>query len=154
MRSLTRKTDYALIVLADMVRNNLPQASARDLSRRSGVPLRILTNILNQLTHRGLVASSRGTNGGYRLARPPETISLAELMDAVDGPLRLTRCCVAEPELAQKKCRIGAACRVSESIRKVHAALLHVLRQVTLLDLAWNRVPLSIATGASESHNI
>jgi Rrf2 family protein len=150
---LTRKTDYALIVLADMVRNNLPQASARDLSRRSGVPLRILTNILNQLTHHGLVTSARGTNGGYRLARQPETISLAELMDAVDGPLRLTRCCVPEPEVAWKKCRIGAACPVSESIRKVHAGLLHMLGQVTLLDLAWNRVPQSIAMGAGASHD-
>jgi len=145
VRSLTRKTDYALIALVHMVRGNLSQTSARDLSLRSGVPVRVLTNILNRLTRRGLVASARGTNGGYRLARRPEKISLVDLMEAVDGPLQLTRCCVPDPASAQEKCRIGKACPVSEPIRRVYADVRGVLSQVTLLDLALNRVPLDPA---------
>ena len=145
MRTLTRKTDYAMIVLVDMARNKLPKASARDLARRSGVPLRILTNILNQLTHWGLVSSARGTNGGYVLAKQPERISLADLMEAVDGPLRLTRCCVPDQAAAQRKCRIGKACPVSDAMRAVHDSVRQLLSNVTLRDLAWNMIPTNIA---------
>lgn len=154
MRTLTRKTDYALIVLVDMARNELPQVSARDLARRSGVPLRVLTNILNRLTHHGVVTSTRGTNGGYRLAKRPETISLADLMDALDGPLRLTRCCVPEPDAARKKCRIGAGCPVSESIRVVHAGVWRLLSEVTLRDLASNKVPAGISMGTTMPQDV
>ncbi len=80
MLSLTRKTDYALIAMAELARRAPTMVSVREMSQRLGLPLPALTNILKQLTRSGLVTSTRGPNGGYRLARDPDRITLSELM--------------------------------------------------------------------------
>jgi Rrf2 family protein len=145
---LTRKTDYALAALAELASEDCPQLSARTLSERLVVPLRLLTNLLNQLTHSGLIASSRGTNGGYRLARRPEEITLAALIEAVEGPLRLTRCCPGDVESQEPGCPRQDFCQLSEQIQKINSSFAHLLDQVTLRDLASNNVSLSLANAA------
>lgn len=139
--SLTRKTDYALLALVDMVRSGSMKVSARVLSERLDVPLRVLTNILSQLTHHGLVSSTRGVKGGYSLAKDPAEISVAELIAAVEGPMRLTACC-ADPQDGQGRlCRAVDECHLTEPIRKLQDNLIGYLARVTLEDLACNSVP-------------
>ncbi len=143
MLSLTRKTDYALVALADLARLESGVSSARDLAHRLQVPLPALTNILNRLTHSGLVRSVRGANGGYRLARLPGEITLAELIEAVEGPMKLTRCCSDTIEVDSQKCDREAWCDLRAPLHKVHASFKHFLSQVTLDDLARDRVSLN-----------
>ncbi len=144
MLSFTRKTDYAIVALAHMARNGSGRWSARDLAERLEVPVRVLTNILNQLTHHGLVVSSRGTNGGYRLARRPEKISLASLIEAVEGPIRLTRCCPVGFEVDEPDCDRVHGCLVKEPLQTLHASFRGLLEQITVRDLACNTIPPAI----------
>lgn len=144
MLSLTRKTDYALVALADMGRRGVCTTCARELSEHLDVPVRVLTNILNRLTHCGLVESERGVNGGYRLARPPGEITLLDVIDAIEGPIRLAKCCstdIGDP------CRMESSCQIRQPIRKLHESLLGFLERVTLQDILCNTIPVSIDCG-------
>lgn len=155
MLSVTRKFDYALVALVELTIRGTGTASARELAEQLHVPPRALTNILNRLTHDGLVISVRGSIGGYALARHPEEITLAELMEAVEGPIRLTRCCPADGEAKKPKCDRESLCRVRESMHQVHAGLKDFLAQVTLSDLASDRVALKLRqaeTGTDMPH--
>ncbi len=147
MLSLTRKTDYALIALAHLARRSEDLVSARDIARQFGLPLPLLMNILNELTHRGLVNSTRGAKGGYRLARGPEAITLAQVIHAIEGPVRLTACCLGEPGVAEEDCTIEALCPVKEPVRRVHDSLEQFLSQVTLAYIASDAVPVSLSVG-------
>lgn len=118
-------------------------ASARDLSNRLHIPLRALTNTLNLLGRRGLVVSVRGSNGGYGLARDPREITLVELFDAVEGPMRFARCCSSRPDPGNQRCDLEDSCEIRDPVRKLHAALRSFLSQVTVDDMAWNRVRLT-----------
>jgi Rrf2 family protein len=139
--ALTRKTDYALIALANLARNGESSLSASTLSRKLGVPVRTLTNILFRLKHHGIVASTRGILGGYSLAKAPQLITLAELIEAVEGPVRLTLCCNESAEPDERECNLEDSCQIKEPIRRLHAELRAFLQQVTLHDIACNTVP-------------
>lgn len=143
MLSLTRKADYALSALAELARRGNSIASARDLSNSLHIPLRALTNTLNLLGRRGLVVSVRGSNGGYGLARNPREITLVELFDAVEGPMRFARCCSNTPDLGNQRCDLEDSCEIRDPVRKLHTALRSFLSQVTVDDMAWNRVRLT-----------
>ncbi len=140
MRSLNRKTDYALAALTDLAKSNNGGASARDLSQRLQLPLRALTNILNQLKHRGLVSSIRGARGGYRLARNAKDISLAEVIEGVQGPIRLTLCCSDPRDEENGDCDREELCEVKDSMRIVHAGLRASLGRISLEDIARKQV--------------
>ncbi|MCH7527607.1 MAG: Rrf2 family transcriptional regulator [Planctomycetes bacterium] len=73
---MTRKTDYALLAMAELARRTPTMLSVREMSQHLRLPLPALTNILKQLTRSGLVSSTRGPNGGYRLARDSDRITL------------------------------------------------------------------------------
>ena len=145
MLSLTRKTDYALVALAEMARQQSSPASARVLANRLRVPQRLLTNVLSKLTHHGLVSSVRGVNGGYSLAKPAEEITLRELIEAVEGPVKLARCC--NPDLADdgRSCKRVDLCLNRESLQRMHDSFRRYLDQITLKDIAANTVPLQMS---------
>jgi Rrf2 family protein len=145
--SLTRKTDYALVALADMAGDPSGPVSARDLAERLRLPLPVLRNILKHLSQAGLVRSTRGQQGGYRLARRPEEISLAELIEAMEGPMRLALCCGDQHgrnngEAAD--CAIETSCSARGPVRKVHGLVRGLLDRITLAEIARDRVPMRI----------
>jgi Rrf2 family protein len=118
MFSLTRKTDYAIVALAGMARPDADRISSRGLAERYELPLPLLRNILKQLMNAGLVASTRGPQGGYRLAREPEQITLAELVEAIEGPVQLAVCCRPEEDAAgQATCELEGSCEVQQPVR-------------------------------------
>jgi Rrf2 family protein len=133
---VSAKADYA-------VRASLELATAEDgpvkgerISQAQEIPLRFLENILIDLRHAGLIRAQRGAEGGYWLARPPDEISLGEVIRAVDGPLASVR---GEPP--EDVSYVGAA----ENLRTVWVALRASLRsvvdEVTLADVAGGRLP-------------
>lgn len=136
MLLLTRKTDYALLALASLARQTPSGASARALSERLSLPLPVLRNILKQLTSRGVLKSTRGTRGGYRLARSPHQITLAQLLEAIEGPMRLARCCSVPEGEEEPECRLEESCLIRGNMRRVHASLMQFLDEVTLAQLA------------------
>jgi len=85
MLCLTKKTEYALIALGYLAERPREIFSAREIAAAFGLPLPLLMNILKSLNRKGMLDSTRGTNGGYRLGRNLESASLQDLIDTVDG---------------------------------------------------------------------
>ena len=136
MLLITRKTDYALLALASLANLEPQGISARALAERLHLPLPVLRNILKQLASRGVLKSTRGTKGGYRLAKPASEISLAELVEVIEGPLRLTRCCPTLADETEPECRLEETCIIQMNVRKVHARLMEFLDEVKLAEIA------------------
>lgn len=135
MLALTRKTEYALIAVCHLVRHSDQTVSARDLASRYRMPLPLTMNVLKALNQRGVVTSVRGTRGGYRLARPPTDVNLADVIEAVEGPLRLVRCAEAGSS-ADHGCELEPGCTIQRAVRRVHERLRGFLATVTLAELA------------------
>ena len=148
MVALTRKTDYALVALAYLARWEQGCVSARDIAARVRIPLPVLMSILSQLARRGLVISTRGAKGGYRLARSPDQITLADLIDAVEGPVRLTACCMGHGEVREPECDLEAVCDVKQPLQAVQRRLEAFLSEVRLSDIARNTMPVELNVSA------
>lgn len=137
---ISAKADYA-------VRAAVELASAADgqpvkgesIARAQAISPRFLENILAELRHAGLVRSQRGADGGYRLAREPAEITVADVIRAVEGPLASVRGEV--PEALDYE---GAAEPLRDVWLAVRASLRLVLEQVTLADLAAGRLPAHV----------
>lgn len=151
MLLLTRKTDYALLALASLARQTPAGASARGLAERLNLPLPVLRNILKQLTSRGMLKSTRGTRGGYRLARSPQEITLAQLLEAIEGPMRLARCCSVPEGEEEGECRLEESCLIRGNMRRVHASLMQLLDEVTLAQLADTDSSAELKPGSSDA---
>ena len=140
MLAFTRKTDYALISLAHIVYKRNVWCSAREIATRYGMPMPLLMNVLKALTQAGLACSERGPRGGYQLAKPPEEITLCEIIEAVNGPFTLVKC-LEKPDHDQKKkakfgnCVLSGQCPVRPQVHGVHHRLVGFLKEVTLADI-------------------
>ncbi len=128
---LTRKTDYALVALAGLAHANGRSASARDLAHELRLPLPVLRNILKDLATHGLLISTRGPSGGYRLARPPEQITLADVVEIMEGPVQLARCCSVSGEEGVR-CELEDSCLIKGNVRMIHESLMRFLHDVNL----------------------
>ncbi|MEZ6085469.1 MAG: Rrf2 family transcriptional regulator [Phycisphaerae bacterium] len=149
MLSLSRKSDYALLALAEMARGDDCSVSVRMLADRLSVPPRMMTNILNSLTHRGLVKSCRGSQGGYSLARSPQEITVLALLEAIEGPAQLALCCCESEPAESDQCRIKDVCEIKAPIRKIHEGICELLGQVTVHDITFNRVNLNVGAAVA-----
>ncbi|MHB8440251.1 MAG: RrF2 family transcriptional regulator [Acidimicrobiales bacterium] len=133
------KVDYGMRALLTLTEQH-GAASSDELARRQGLPAKFLGAILNDLRRAGLVASQRGSEGGYRLARPAAEISVADVMRALDGPLAEVR--GLRPEDASYE---GAAVHLQEVWVAARASLRSVLERVSLEDLVTGRLPRAVA---------
>jgi len=131
---LSRKADYALLILSHLHRSP-GGGNARVIAEKFGLSRPFVANILKELHQKGFVTSHRGVKGGYTLARPANTISLAELLETVEDGFRLTMCNHHGPGHGGDECSLTAVCTVKEPMAAVHARLLDVLRNVSLAEL-------------------
>ena len=144
MLTLTRKTDYALIALSHLAANQGRIVSAREIAGKYRVPLALLMNLLKLCAAGGLVESVRGARGGYKLGKPPEKIALVELVEAIEGPLKLSQCHgLTEPQgdiqpadKDSSPCQVGSCCPVRVAINSVHMRLQGFLSEMTIADVA------------------
>jgi len=105
--------------------------SARDLAAESGLPLPTVSKLLKELLQSGLLISYRGMQGGYRLAKDPREISLAEIIAALEGPLAWTACSTDLSGL----CELEACCAIKRNQRVISQAVKGVLEKLMLSDL-------------------
>ena len=132
---ISAKSDYALRALVTLASHDGPM-TADALARAQGLPVGFLERILLDLRHAGVLASQRGADGGWRLARPAKTITPAEVMRAVDGPLAEVR--GLRPEATSYE---GAAVHLQSLWVAVRASIRAVLERVTVADLAEGTFP-------------
>lgn len=141
MLKLTKKADYGLIALKHLGgryhRTGLDQsASAKDIADAYGIPLALLSKILQKLCKAGFLASEHGTNGGYRLARHPAKITALQVIREIDGPIILTACFTEHGE-----CDQSGTCTVREPLRKVHEGILSLLENITIAEMGGDEPP-------------
>ena len=138
MLALTKKVGYGLIALTHLARQPREQlASARSIAEEFGVPASLLMNILKELSSAGYVDSVRGARGGYRLSRAPESVTLAELIGPLAGPIRVAECITA-PSGSQPKaeCPLSGSCPIMGPVQMVQDRIYNVMSGLTLADVA------------------
>ena len=138
MLKLTKKADYGLIALKHlaMPRPTRESASAKEIAETYHIPLPLLAKVLQKLGKSGFLISEQGTNGGYRLARPAERMTILEVVRAIDGPIILTSCFTSE-----RPCDQSGTCIVKEPLRRVHESILRLLDSISIADLVDEEVP-------------
>lgn len=134
---LSSFSDQAVVLMqAAAARCGETRASAADLALVSGVPVPTAQKLVSLLTRAGLLESARGTGGGIRLARPAASITLADVIEAVEGPIALTPC--VEPA-GTHDCAREPTCPVRPHWGPVNAAVRGALAQVSLASLSTPR---------------
>ncbi|MCY4395257.1 MAG: SUF system Fe-S cluster assembly regulator [Rhodospirillaceae bacterium] len=151
MLRLNRITDYAVVVLTQMANEPDKRVTAPQLSEESNVPAPTVAKVLKALAREGVLASQRGVNGGYRLARPAGDISMLEVIRALEGPISLTACV----DGAEGDCNVELLCPVRGNWDRVNTAIRSALADVSLEDMAIPTmfgVPFRAAEGAAGVH--
>jgi len=147
MLTLTKKTDYALIALTHLARRDDASSSAREIGETYHVPLPLLMNILKTLTRGGLIQSVRGARGGYGLAMKPADISLAKLIEIIEGPIHLVRCLASGTGNSGFKCEVEQWCPIRAPVTKVHDHLIRFLQTISIADIADDSVSMTSGVG-------
>lgn len=143
MLRLSKMADYGTVVMTAMVREPERSRSAAEIAAAIHVPATTVSKILKTLARAGLLLSLRGAKGGYLLSRAAEEITLADIIDAMDGPIGMTECSVTPGLCAQE-----AGCVVRANWQRVNQAVLGVLRETTLAQMS---APLAQADDARTS---
>ncbi|MBW8827525.1 MAG: Rrf2 family transcriptional regulator [Acidobacteria bacterium] len=136
---VTAKVDYAVRALVELAAAPSPTVKGDRLAAAQELPVKFLENILAELRRHGIVSSQRGADGGYRFARPPATVTVADVIRAVEGPLADVH--GTPPEALDPP---GAAASVRELWLATRAALRSVLERVTIADLAAGTLPADV----------
>lgn len=130
---VSRKGEYALRAMIDLsLRYGEGPVTVSEVSRRGGIPRKFLQQILLQLKQARLVQSARGPSGGYSLIRPPDRITLAEVLREIDGPLAPLSCVSA---WAHRTCGKERDCGLYGVMLDVRNAIAGILESVTLADV-------------------
>lgn len=129
---ISRRTDYGVRVILDLAtRPDNEKTSTQDIAGRQNIPGPFLAKIISQLAMSGLVITYRGAGGGVRLACPASEISLLDVIEALDGPVKLNRC-VIEPSA----CPRDSHCPVHHVWAKAQTELTTLLSSTTFEELA------------------
>jgi len=130
---LTHLADYAVVMMtAAARRERCARLTATDLSEETGVPLPTAQKLMQKLAAHGLLVGQRGAGGGYALARPVTEITLADIVEAVEGPIVMTMCA----DGVNHECLLDAHCKVKPHMGIVGDRVRGALGAVSLQELA------------------
>lgn len=132
MLRLSKKADYALMAMKHLaMRPDAASASAREIAEQYDIPIELLAKVLQRLARRGLLTSHQGTRGGYRLARAADAISVADVIQAIDGPLTVTAC-----STEAENCDQYGKCSVRDPLWRIKDRILAALATCSLREVA------------------
>ena len=114
MLKFSKKVDYGLILLSKL-REEGEAASAREIAKRYNLPQSMVANILKSLATSGILTSTRGAQGGYEMARQAKEISLADVVEALEGPLSLVECSAGKMD-----CKFIELCPTHDPLQMIH----------------------------------
>lgn len=130
MLRVSKLTDYGSVILSYMASHPNKTMSAAKLAKGVLLPPATVSKLLKILVKSGLLCSSLGKQGGYKLARPADEISLADIINVLEGPIALTECSVQKG-----LCRIEDNCEIRQNWRSVNRIIQQSLAQVSLQDM-------------------
>ncbi|MGD9535717.1 MAG: SUF system Fe-S cluster assembly regulator [Alphaproteobacteria bacterium] len=131
MIRVSRMADYGVVAMTHIARRADELHTAASVAHATGVPLPSATKLLKQLVRNGILTSQRGAKGGYALSRAPAEISVADLIEAIDGPIALADCL----DGATGQCGLQSFCSVRNPWQKVSDAIRIALEEVTLAEM-------------------
>jgi FeS assembly SUF system regulator len=134
---ISRLTDYGTVVLAHLARDDAGLVSAADVATATGIALPTVSKLLKALAKAEIVSSTRGSHGGYRLAREARAISAADVIDALDGPVSITECSATDSH-----CDFEAFCNVGGAWQRINVAIRRALDEISLADLLRTKSPV------------
>jgi Rrf2 family protein len=137
MLRLSKKADYALMAMKHLaLRVDAGASSAREIAEAYDIPIELMAKVLQRLARRGLLVSHQGTRGGYALARAATQISVADVIQAVEGPLAVTACST-EREI----CDQYSKCNVRDPLWRIKDRILTALSTCTISEMAAEGAP-------------
>src|SRR4029078_528055 len=148
---LSKKADYALMAMKHLAlrgdRGASASSSAREIAELYDIPIELMAKVLQRLVRRGLLVSQQGTRGGYQLARVPSQISVADVIQAIDGPGALPACTSEEGT-----CEQYAKCNVRDPLCRVRQRILAALGECTIAELAADAPPAPLDAHGAVRH--
>jgi len=151
MLRLSKKADYALIAMKHLAvrgdRGTQGSSSAREIAEQYDIPIELMAKVLQRLVRRCLLQSHQGTHGGYQLARGPAQISVADVIQAIDGPVTVTACTTDEGQ-----CEQFSKCNVRDPLFKVRERILSALGECTIAELAADPAPIPPRAAVLHTH--
>ena len=137
MLRLSKKADYALMAMKHLAtRPDATSVSAREIAEQYDIPIELKAKVLQRLARRGLLASHQGTRGGYRLGRGASAISVADIIQAIDGPLTVTAC-----STESENCEQYGKCSVRDPLWRIKDRILAALATCSLQEVASDTMP-------------
>jgi Rrf2 family protein len=132
MLRLSKKTDYALMAMKHLaLLGDRGSSSAREVAEQYDIPIELMAKVLQRLVRRGLLASQQGTRGGYQLARSPLQISVADVIQAIDGPFTVTACSTEKHD-----CEQYSKCNVRGPLWQIRERIVATLGMVSIAEMA------------------
>lgn len=132
MLRISKLTDYGIVLMVHLAQERPGTThNAREMAEATDLPLPAVSKMLKSLAAAELLDSLRGARGGYRLARDPAQVTVAEILEALEGPIALMDCAVGPGH-----CEVEASCGVREPWQRINRAVHETLRRVTLAELA------------------
>jgi FeS assembly SUF system regulator len=143
MLRLSKKADYALIAMKHLARraDAGTSSSAREIAEQYGIPIELMAKVLQRLVRMGLLVSTQGTRGGYTLGRTSSAISVADVIQAIDGPLTVTACSTEKSD-----CEQYSKCSIRDHLWQIRERIVEALDTVSLAEMAADGVPVQGAT--------
>jgi FeS assembly SUF system regulator len=143
MLRLSKKADYALIAMKHLARkqgNSSVSTSARDIAERYDIPIELMAKVLQRLVRTGLLVSTQGTRGGYMLSRSSGSISVADVIQAIDGPFTVTACSTDKHD-----CEQYSKCNVRGPLWQIRERIVATLGTVSIAEMAAESDPAPTA---------
>lgn len=137
MLRMSKLTDYGTVVLAELANGRAGFVSAAEVAQATGLGLPTVSKLLKILAKASLVTSTRGTRGGYRLAREAARISAADVIDAFEGPVSITECSASDSH-----CGLESVCSVGSAWQRINVAIRRALDEISLEDLLRANSPM------------
>lgn len=134
MLKVTRAAEYGIIALK-YIHQQPPGyfASAREIAKKYNIPAEIMAKIMQKMAKEGLVMSCQGSRGGYALARPPAKISVAEIVQSIEGPIGIVDC-ATDPDCDCVQLHTGV-CNIKDPFTQIQSKFMGFLRALSLADL-------------------
>lgn len=138
MFGFTKKTEYALMALTRLVQQESSAGdplSARQIAEEYNLPVPLLMNVLKELQRQDIITSIRGARGGYQLGKSPQDLSVLEIVQAIEGPVKTAACC-QDPENPTEctACEMTETCPIIHAVHSLHDKVVGFLKDMTLHD--------------------
>ena len=140
MLRLSKKTDYALMAMKHLAQKaGAPSTSAREIAEAYDIPIEIMAKVLQRLVRTGLLVSTQGTRGGYTLSRPSSLVSVADVIEAIDGPFTVTACSSENHD-----CDQYSKCSIRDPLWQIRERIAEALGTVTIAEMAAEGEPAPV----------